>query len=101
MMKRSTTLAAVLGLCALAAAPALAQQPQSPPPAPSPNTADCMARTPQKIEGQVTSVDPNGGKVTVRDSRGQTHEFQASRETLATMKPGDRVDATLRQAPKC
>ena len=98
-MKRSTTLAAVLGLCAIAAVPAFAQQPQ-----PQPQTqsqSDCMARTPQTIEGQVTRVDPNSGKVTVRDSRGQTHEFQASRETLTTMKPGDRVDATLRQAPKC
>ena len=100
-MNRSTTLAAAVVLCAIAAVPAFAQQPQSPPPAQSPNTADCMARTPQKIEGHVTNVDPNGGKVTVRDSRGQTHEFQAARETLATMKPGDRVDATLRQAPKC
>ena len=100
-MKRSTTLAAALGVCAIGVLPAFAQQPQPQPQTQSQSTADCMARTPQKIEGQVTNVDPNGGKITVRDSRGQTHEFQASRETLATMKPGDRVDATLRQAPKC
>jgi hypothetical protein len=99
MMKRSTTLAAALGVCAIAVVPAFAQQPQ--PQTQSPSRADCMARTPQTIEGQVTSVDANSGKVTVRDSRGQTHEFQASRETLATMKPGDRIDATLRQGPKC
>ena len=99
-MNRRTNLAAALAACAIAAVPAFAQQPQSQTPSQG-TAADCMARTPQKIEGQVTSIDQNSGKVTVRDSRGQTHEFQAARETLATMKPGDRVDATLRQAPKC
>jgi hypothetical protein len=100
-MNRWTTLGAAIVTCAIATVPALAQQPQPQPQAQSQSRADCAARTPQKIEGQVVSVDPNGSKVTVRDARGQTHEFQASAETLATMKPGDRVDATLRQAPKC
>lgn len=103
MNRWTVSLCAALASCTLMAAPAAAQQPQSQAPAPSqaPASADCMAGTPQKMEGQVVRVDPNGGRVTVRDSRGQTHEFQAARETLATMKPGDRVDATLRQAPKC
>lgn len=30
-----------------------------------------------------------------------THEFQANRETLQDMKPGDKIEAKLREAPKC
>jgi hypothetical protein len=46
-------------------------------------------------------VDQNAGKVTIRDSKGTTHEFQANRETLQEMKPGDKIEAKLREAPKC
>ena len=63
--------------------------------------ADCKSNTPAKVEGQVTKVDTSAGKVTVRGSDGQTHEFQATKEMLETMKPGDRLEATLREAPKC
>ena len=65
--------------------------------------ADCKdrAQTPERVEGQVVSVDPNVGRVTIRDNEGGTHEFQANRETLQEMKPGDRVEAKLRDAPKC
>jgi hypothetical protein len=50
----------------------------------------------------VVSVDHASNKVTVKDSKsGQTHEFQTSKETAQTMKPGDKIEATLRQAPKC
>jgi hypothetical protein len=65
--------------------------------------ADCKDRvqTPERVEGQVVSVDQNAGKVTIRDNKGGTHEFQANRETLQEMKPGDRVEAKLREAPKC
>lgn len=64
---------------------------------------DCMKRTqtPERVEGQVVAVDQNAGKVTIRDTKGGTHEFQASRETLQEMKAGDRVEAKLREAPKC
>ena len=79
----------------LATMPALAQQT---PPRPA---ADCKANAPAKVEGQVTNVDMNAGKVTVRANDGQTHEFQATKEMLQTMKPGDRLEATLREAPKC
>ena len=78
----------------MAVAPAMAQQPQ-----PRPAT-DCK-NTPAKVEGQVVSVDQKTGKVIVRGNDGQTHEFQASKDTLQTMKPGDRLEATLREAPKC
>jgi hypothetical protein len=58
-------------------------------------------RTPEKVEGQVVSVDQAQGKVTVRESDGTTHEFQASKETLQDLKAGDRIEAKLREAPKC
>jgi hypothetical protein len=39
--------------------------------------------------------------VTVREKDGTTHEFQANAETLKDMKPGDQIEAKLREAPKC
>ena len=65
--------------------------------------ADCKdrAQTPEKVEGQVMAVDPSAGRVTIREKNGQTHEFQANRETLQDMKPGDTIEAKLREAPKC
>lgn len=64
---------------------------------------DCLKRTqtPERVEGQVVAIDQNAGKVTIRDTKGTTHEFQANRETLQDMKPGDRIEAKLREAPKC
>jgi hypothetical protein len=41
------------------------------------------------------------GRPTVRAPDGTTQEFQASKETLQDLKVGDRIEATLRQAPKC
>ena len=66
--------------------------------------AECKnnrAQTPEKVEGQVMAVDQNAGRITVREKNGTTHEFQANRETLQDMKPGDKVEAKLREAPKC
>ncbi len=57
--------------------------------------------TPQKVEGQVIKMDPAQNKVTVREANGTVHEFQASKETLEDLKVGDRIDANLREAPKC
>jgi Cu/Ag efflux protein CusF len=54
---------------------------------------------PQKVEGRVMKVDPAAGKVTVQEADGKVHEFQASPETLQTMKVGDRIEAKLR--PSC
>ena len=53
------------------------------------------------MEGQVVSGDQNAGKMTIRDKSGATHEFQASKETLAEMKAGDTIEAKLRKAPNC
>ena len=99
-MKRWTVLCAgVATLAVCAGGPALAQQPQQPPqPSASPG---CKGGAPAKVDGQVISVDPNAGKVTIRDKSGTMHEFQTSRETAQTMKPGDTIEATLRQPPNC
>ena len=59
------------------------------------------ANTPQKLEGQVVSIDMNKNTVTMRGSDGATHEFQASKETLQGYKVGDRIEAKLRSAPEC
>ncbi|MGH7345783.1 MAG: hypothetical protein ACREK4_12790 [Candidatus Rokuibacteriota bacterium] len=53
------------------------------------------------MEGQVVAVDQNAGRVTIKETNGATHEFQANRDTLKDMKPGDRIEAKLREAPKC
>jgi Cu/Ag efflux protein CusF len=60
---------------------------------------DCKA--PEKVEGQVVRVDQKTDKVTIRDNSGTTHEFKANKETTKDLKPGDRIEARLRQAPKC
>jgi len=62
--------------------------------------ADCK-KAPEKVEGQVVSIDQNSGKVTIREKNGTTHEFQADRATLQDMKTGDQIEAKLRQAAKC
>ena len=62
---------------------------------------DCKAGAPEKVEGQVVRVDPSTNKVTIRDKGGVTHEFQANKETTKDMKPGDQIEARLRDAPKC
>jgi hypothetical protein len=56
---------------------------------------------PEKVEGQVVSVDPDQGKVTLRADDGTTHEFQASKETLQDYKVGDRIKAKLRLTKEC
>jgi len=58
-------------------------------------------KTPEKVEGQVLKVDNAQGKVTVRGGDGTVHEFQASAETLKDLKVGDKLEAKLREAPKC
>ncbi len=57
--------------------------------------------TPQKVVGEVLKVDPGLDKITVKETNGTVHEFQVSKETLRDLKPGDRIEANLREAPKC
>jgi hypothetical protein len=58
-------------------------------------------KAPEKVEGQIVKVDQAQSKVTVREPGGTVHEFQASAETLKDLKVGDRIEAKLREAPKC
>jgi hypothetical protein len=58
-------------------------------------------KTPERVEGEVTKIDATRGRVTVRESDGTVHEFQASMETLQDLKVGGRVEAKLREVPKC
>jgi hypothetical protein len=53
--------------------------------------------TPQTVEGQVIKIDRSKGRVTIRASNGQTHEFEASKETLRDLKEGDHIEARLRK----
>lgn len=59
------------------------------------------AKTPERVEGEITKVDTAQGRVTVRGSDGTVHEFQASAEALQGMKVGGQIGAMLREAPKC
>jgi hypothetical protein len=61
--------------------------------------AQGKAKTAEKVAGQVVKVEP--AKVSVRESDGTVHEFQATRETLQDLKVGDHIEARLREAPKC
>jgi len=58
-------------------------------------------KTPERVEGEVAKIDATRGRVTVRESDGTVHEFQASTETLQNPKEGGRVEAKLREAPTC
>jgi hypothetical protein len=58
-------------------------------------------KTPEKVAGEVTSIDRARGTITVREADGTLHEFQASAATLQDVTVGGRVNAKLREAPKC
>jgi hypothetical protein len=60
-----------------------------------------VPRAPQKVEGQVTKIDPATNTISVRESNGTTHDFQGSPETIKDLKAGDRIEATLRPAQNC
>jgi len=66
-----------------------------------PKAADnCKKGAPERVEGQVVTVSPDG-KMTVRDDKGQTHQFQVSKDMAKDMKPGDKIDAKLSEGQKC
>ena len=56
---------------------------------------------PEKVEGEVVSIDADKGKLTLRAADGSTHDFDASKETLQDYKIGDRVAAKLRLTKEC
>ena len=59
------------------------------------------ASTPAKVEGEAVKVDHGLDKVTVKGKDGMVHEFQVSKDTLRDLKAGDKIEASLRAAPKC
>jgi len=66
------------------------------------DTPDCSkANRPQMVEGQVTQVDMDQGRIRLRASDGTVHEFQASKETIGGYKIGDPIKAKLRADPRC
>jgi Cu/Ag efflux protein CusF len=92
-MKRALTFTGALAALTLVSAGLASGQ--------QPSKADCKAGAPQKVEGQVVRVDPASNKVTIREKNGTTHEFQATKDATKDMKPGDQVEARLREAPRC
>lgn len=66
-----------------------------------PCTPQGKVPTAQKVVGQVVKVDAGLDKLTVRSDDGTVHEFQASKDALREFKAGDRIEAMLREAPKC
>lgn len=61
------------------------------------DSADCKKPgAPEKIEGRITNVDMDGGKVTVKSDDGKIHVFNAAQATLKNYKVGDSLKMTLR-----
>ena len=56
---------------------------------------------PEKVEGQVTKVDMDQGKLTLRGPDGKIYEFTAPKETLQDKKVGDRMEVTRRMPEGC
>ena len=50
----------------------------------------------ETIAGIVTKIDLERGRVTVRSSDESVHEFEATPETLAQLKVGDRLEMQRR-----
>ena len=57
----------------------------------SPNTA------PPMIQGEVVSVNPDAGTMTIRMSDGTTQEFRGNKDTLKDYKVGDKIEGKLRK----
>lgn len=58
-------------------------------------------KTPATIAGEVIGIDAARGTITVREADGTIHTLRASADTLREVTVGGRVDARLREAPKC
>ena len=66
-----------------------------------PTCTQGKVQTAQKVVGQVVKVDAGLDKLTVREDNGTVHQFQASKDALREFKAGARIEAMLREAPKC
>lgn len=104
-MKTLTLLSALVAAAMLIVGPAFAQgakaQSNCQPSASAKGSAEGASKpkAPEKIEGQVTKVDPQTGMLTVKRPDGTTHEFRGSAETVKEYKPGDQIELTLRAEP--
>lgn len=62
------------------------------------SSADAPRRdSPETIEGQVTKVEPDRGRITIRANDGTVHAFEAPAETLRSYKAGEPIKARLRK----
>ena|SRR5687767_9898051 len=57
----------------------------------SPSTA------PARIEGEVVSINPDAGTMTVRMPDGSTQDFRGNKDTLKDYKVGDKIEGKLRK----
>jgi len=102
-MKTFTITAALVAAALLTGGPALAQEKPKANCQPSASVrgdaSGAKAGAPEKIDGQVVSVDRKKGMITVRNKDGSTHEFKGDAQTLREYKAGDHVEMTLRSQP--
>ncbi len=102
---------AMAGALVLWGGTVLAQNARAPanPPSDKEKAANCQNKTqaenamksPETIQGQVTNVDPEQGKLTMRGSDGTVRVFQAPKEVLQQYKVGDQITARLRSSENC
>jgi len=52
----------------------------------------------ETVAGEVTRIDLERSRVTIRSRDGSVHEFEASAETLKDLKIGDYIEARRRTA---
>ena len=62
----------------------------------APRAATAAEQASEVIAGEVTKIDLDRSRVTVRSSDGKPHEFEASAETLKDLKVGDKIEAKRR-----
>jgi Cu/Ag efflux protein CusF len=84
-MKRSLDLAAMV--LAMALGQGIVAAPQA---------ATAAEHASEAVSGQVTKIDLERGRVTVRGNDGKFYEFEASTETLKDLQVGDHIEAKRR-----
>ena len=101
MTMKMITAAALGAALTFVVGTAVAQNQPETQPSAQPKVNCNVKNAPQKVDGQITRIDPASNTLTIRDSSGATHDFQASPETLRDLKAGDRIEARLRPAQTC
>ena len=101
MTMKMITAVALSAALTFAVGAAVAQNRPETQPSAAPKVNCNVKNAPQMIDGQITRIDPASSTLTIRDSNGGMHDFQASPETLRDLKAGDRIEARLRPAQNC